>query len=222
MFQKESVFYLHLFVCVFLILIVKSDEPVSEQNEKLFKQLFKLRRVEQLEAVKKIKQLPDEKQNKMVQTVTKTIFDVILKSRVILESSGFTPGVSDFPETEAVRDALSLILENTALMGEMVLRLPERVEPVLRSTAEWPVLLAWSLVFANQTQLLDTSTTTLIYLVGQELNLTNRDPDYINPYKYAKEKVKVKTVGEKEKIKKKKKTETPRGPRITLPQTGEL
>uniref|UniRef100_A0A1B6FRC9 Coiled-coil domain-containing protein 134 n=1 Tax=Cuerna arida TaxID=1464854 RepID=A0A1B6FRC9_9HEMI len=221
MLNKKTVLFICLIECAF-ILKVKNNEVVSQQKEELFKQLFKLRRLEQLEAVKKMRALPEGKQHKMIQTVTKTIFDVILKSREVLESSGFTPGVSDFPESETVRDALSLILENTALIGEMVLRLPEVVEPVLRSTSEWPVLLTWSLAFVNQTQLLDTSTTKLIYLVGQELNLTNRDPDYVNPYKYAKQKVNAKTDPEKEQIKKKKKTEIPRGPRLTLPQSGDL
>lgn len=43
------------------------------------KKLFKARRVEQLEAVKKIRQLPEDKQTKMVKSFTKTLFEVSVK-----------------------------------------------------------------------------------------------------------------------------------------------
>lgn len=60
--------------------------------------------------------------------------------------------------------ALSNILENTAFMGDILLRMPDISQPILHST-DWPVLYAWSLAFANQTQLLDSSTSKLIQLV---------------------------------------------------------
>jgi len=42
----------------------------------------------------------------------------------------------------------------------------------------------WSLNFINQTRhLLDKSTITMIHLVEQELNITERDPSYFNPYR---------------------------------------
>lgn len=60
---------------------------------------------------------------------------------------------------------MSLVIENTALLSEIVLRIPEVAETILGSNVEWNKLLTWSLDFSNQTQLLDTSTTKLIYLV---------------------------------------------------------
>lgn len=150
---------------------------------------------------------------------------VILKSRVVLESSGYIPGISKFPTDETTRDALANILENTAFMGDILLRMPDISQPILRSSGDWPVLYAWSLAFANQTQLLDSSTNKLIDLVSQELNLTARHPDYLNPYRKENE---VKTKGEqpKENVvpkKKKKRLDIPRGPRLSSGrQAGDL
>lgn len=45
-------------------------------------------------------------------------FQVILKSRTILEHNGFTPGISSFPESEYVRDgklSLKIVGSNQTL-----------------------------------------------------------------------------------------------------------
>ncbi|XP_054263102.1 coiled-coil domain-containing protein 134-like [Macrosteles quadrilineatus] len=159
--------------------------------------------------------IEESKQQKMVKTVTKTIFDVMLKSRAVLENSGYTPGVSEFPESESVKDALSLIIENTALIAEIVLRLPDVTEQVLRSNTDWSSILPWSLTFCKESRLLDSSTSKLFNLVSQELNFTQRGPDYTNPYRKIKQQPKANAGIEPVK---KKKTPLPRGPRLTLRQ----
>lgn len=203
----------------------ENGPDTSDEQEILFKKLFKLRRAEQLAAIKGLRTLGGEdKQKKMISTITEKVFAVILKSRVVLESSGYIPGVSKFPTDETTRDALANILENTAFMGDILLRMPDISQPILRSSGEWPVLYAWSLAFANQTQLLDNSTNKLIDLVSQELNLTLRHPDYINPYRKENE-VKRKEEQLKENVvpkKKKKKLDIPRGPRLSARQAGDL
>ena len=62
--------------------------------------------------------------------------------------------------------ALSNILENTALFGELLLHFPEISHAVLKDSHEWKVLYEWSVRFSNQTELLDRITTTLIDLVS--------------------------------------------------------
>lgn len=80
--------------------------------------------------------------------------------------------------------ALSSILENTALFGDIILHLPDITHRILRTQRSWNSTIHWSLNFANRTRhLLDKSTITMIRLVEQELNITERDPSYFNPYR---------------------------------------
>jgi hypothetical protein len=118
-----------------------------------------------------------------------TTSQVIQSSRATLESSGYVPG-SQFPQDISVRDgkliqllnfhlkrnwlrfnlhvcfaALSSILENTALFAELILRLPEVVQPLLSAHHDWEILLHWSLSFCSETGLLDTASVKLLHLV---------------------------------------------------------
>jgi hypothetical protein len=80
--------------------------------------------------------------------------------------------------------ALSSILESTALFGDIVLHLPNITHRILKTQQKWNFTIHWSLNFINQTRhLLDKSTITMIHLVEQELNITERDPSYFNPYR---------------------------------------
>lgn len=80
--------------------------------------------------------------------------------------------------------ALSSILENTALFGDIILHLPDITHRILRTQPGWNSTIHWSLSFVNQTRhLLNKSTITMFRLVEQELNITERDPGYFNPYR---------------------------------------
>lgn len=177
--------------------------------------LFKRRRAEQLEAVKSIKKISNyERQYSMITMMAEKVFAVIQESRALIESSYFIPGVSQFPTDENVKEALSNILENTALFGEIILRFPDIAAMVLKTNNNWDILLQWSIAFSNQVRyLLDKSTVKLLYLVSQELNHVDRDPNYINPYR----KVQQENLADetKENKKKRKKKEIKKGPRLT-------
>lgn len=147
--------------------------------------LFKRRRVEQLEAVKSLRRISNyEHQYNMIMMMAEKVFTVIQNSRAQIESSGYIPGISQFPSDDTTKDALSNILENTALFSEILLRLPDITVSVLRINNNWDILLQWSIAFSNQVKyLLDKSTVKLLELVSQELNHTERDPNYVNPYR---------------------------------------
>lgn len=188
-------------------------------NAPLDMKLFKKRRSEQLQAVKRFKTIGKyEKQYSMILLVSEKIVNTIQASRAILESSGYIPGVSPFPDDPRVRDALSNILENSALMSEIVLRFPDISERVLRENNNWNVMLQWSIAFGHQVEyLLDQGTVVLYELVGQELNHTERDPNYVNPYRMSAARTKGKgdfdeaVRGERKKKRKKVK----KGPRLS-------
>ncbi|KAJ8891027.1 hypothetical protein PR048_010536 [Dryococelus australis] len=133
-------------------------------------------------------------------------------------------------ENSVALTALANILENTALFGDIVLHLPDIAAPILHAKNEWEVLYHWSLSFSSQTSLLDKATHKLIHLVSaykrveQELNIIERDPDYVNPYRKQRKKREQHSIredklhksGKKSKKDEKKKK---KGPRITM---GEL
>ncbi|XP_049763965.1 coiled-coil domain-containing protein 134-like isoform X2 [Schistocerca cancellata] len=184
------------------------------------RRLFKKRRAEQIQAVKGLLTMDSyEKQYRMISVIVDKLFNVIQNSRVTLESSGYVPGLSSFPKNEELLNALANILENTALFGDILLHLPEISTKILDSNNEWRVMFEWSLNFANQSQLLDSSTRKLIDLVSMELNITERHPDYINPYRRESRSSNTEEyVSQVPAKKKKKKKEIKRGPRLT----GEL
>lgn len=124
----------------------------------------------------------------MVMLMAEKVFTVIQESRAILESSLYIPGVSEFPLDNVVRDSLSNILENTALFSDIILRFPDISVAVLKTNNNWDIILQRSIAFCQQVKyLLDESTIKLLNLVSQELNHIERDPNYVNPYRDAKE-----------------------------------
>ncbi|XP_022906348.1 coiled-coil domain-containing protein 134-like [Onthophagus taurus] len=181
-----------------------------EVAEKLYIQLFKRKRAEQLAGVKTLQTFPYEKQYSMTLLMTEKIFTVIQESRAFIESSSYIPGVSEFPTEEKVRDSLSNILENTALFSEIILRIPQIGSSVLKTNNNWDVLLQWSIAFCNQVRyLLDSSTIKLLHLASQELGHIDKDPNYFNPYA-----VKNKNLEEENVIKKKEKKKIKKGPKL--------
>lgn len=151
----------------------------------------------------------------MIMLMAEKVFATIQNSRATLEASAYIPGVSSFPEDDAVREALSNILENTALFSEIILRFPDITTVVLQTNNNWDILLQWSIAFCNQVKyLLDNSTIKLLHLVSQELNHIEREPNFINPYRKSEDKKRYGTE-ELPEVKKKKKKEIKKGPRLT-------
>ncbi|KDQ71586.1 coiled-coil domain-containing protein 134-like [Zootermopsis nevadensis] len=226
---------LHISIIIYCLIVVASQSPEHDHGdsrkmnddpaEQLFVRMFMKRRTEQLAAVKRLLAIDSyEKQYKMVSVIAEKVFSVIKSSRVTLESLGYIPGISAFPKDEDTLDALANILENTALFGDILLRLPDISHKILISKHEWEVSLQWSLGFSNQTHLLDKQTQKLVYLASQEINVTERNPNYLNPYskihkqKHDKQQSPEQNVAKKKKMKKHKK-----GPRMSSGTfTGDL
>lgn len=147
--------------------------------------MYKHRRAKQLQAVKAFQRLKSyEKQYEMVEILSKDIFSMLEMGRTQLESSGYIPGVSSFPNDEETKIALALVLENTALFGEIVLRLPDIAVRIMRLHRDWTLIYQWCLTFLHEDHyLIDKATLKLMDLVQQELNYTTRKPDYHNPYR---------------------------------------
>jgi len=213
----------HIFQTIILLLILTNFNDASqtpsepEIAEKLYKKLLKRQRAEQLAAIKSFQKLQNyEKQYQMITLMAEKVFTVIQDSRAIIEASSFIPGVSEFPLEDKIRDALSNIIENTALFAEIILRFPDMSLSVLKTNNNWDILLQWGIAYCYQVKyLLDNSTIKVLSLVSQELNHVPRDPNYVNPYRKT-QRVEEQEQEEKQKKVKKKKKKFKKGPKLSL------
>ncbi|XP_068210101.1 coiled-coil domain-containing protein 134-like [Palaemon carinicauda] len=155
----------------------------SDGNQvNLFQSLFQKKRGEHKSAVTTILAFNNYvKQHNMVKLIAEKVFQVLEISQVTLRERGFVPGM-EFPEDETVREALAQTLENTAFMGEVLLHLPDITHSILKNNKPWQLLFTWGIFFASQSKFLDKTTSHFIYLVSQEMGVTEKDPHYVNPY----------------------------------------
>lgn len=103
----------------------------------------------------------------------------------------FDPAVDEFPAHNAkLVGAIAVVLENTCLLGEILLHMPDmsyRVLNALESKLEinWKDLMNWCLEQTTHfnDRILDKNSQALISLVNQEINPERRTADFINPYR---------------------------------------
>lgn len=196
----------------------KVNSSNKDTTKMIYRSVFKQKRYSQTSAAESILNLADySKQYKMVEIVLEKLFKVLQDARVKITESGYIPGDA-FPKDQADLEALGNILENTALFGDILLRLPDITYKVYSKSNEWDLLARWSISFCNETQVYDEADSKLLNLMAQELRFVPKDPKYINPYrKSAKKKV---SLSEENKQKdftknKRKKEKKKRGPRLS-------
>lgn len=118
-------------------------------------------------------------------------FQTLDGARTILMNDPFDPAVDVYPAHNLkLVNAIAVILENTCLMGEIILHMPDmsyRVLGVLAPKLEinWKDLINWCLEQTTHfnDRILDKNSQALISLVNQEINPERRTADYINPYR---------------------------------------
>jgi len=198
----------------------------------IYRRLLRQKREMQKDAVKMILASESyEKQYKMIKMIFTKLFVVLTQSKVRLMEAGYTPGDA-FPNVEDVKDALSMVLENTAFAGDIVLRLPDISHSLLKGNTEWSVLIQWAVGFCNDTQIFTGSDAILLSTMAQELDLVEKDPNYVNPYredtklsKQAADELErnlaeSKKRADRAKVRKEKKKQ--KGPRMSAPRHNEL
>ncbi|XP_063413972.1 coiled-coil domain-containing protein 134-like [Mytilus trossulus] len=189
-----------------------------------YKRLFVEHRHIQLEAVKSLQGFDDNtRKYKLVNVMLQKLFLVLGEARQNLTQWGFVPGTDPFPENETVREAFSKVVENTAMFGDLVLRLPDVVHGVFDKNTEWNSLIGWCVWFSVESKVFDGGSEKLLNLMSQEINLIPKEDDYINPFTEENQKLKEKAMKEvlesaksKGKLKStKKKKEKKKGPRMS-------
>lgn len=196
---------------------------ITKSPIEIYRNLFKIKRRDQIHAIEKVLLMDNiEKQHKMISIMMKTIIGTIMKGKEVLTRAGYNAGDS-FPEKNDVKDSLSMVLENTALFTDVVVRFPFVAERELKKNKEnWMEIIIWAKNICEKSEVYVEKHKKILQSLGQELKIDEPDPNYENPFK-VKPKVNQKTSQErqkeyeekkrKEKIAAKKKKKS--GPKLT-------
>ena len=174
------------------VLHVHSDQSNLPTNSPVdeFQKLFKYKRQIQLEAISGLLNLAKyEAKYDMVSRMFDKIFELHVKSWSLIQNSDFIPGGEDplamppLPQDGRVLESLSTVLENCALVGDVILRLPSIAHRLLLKNSEWMTSVKHCITFCQSTRLLDPITQEMFNLAAQELNLVPRSANFTNPYR---------------------------------------
>lgn len=195
---------------------VRQSEEGKPSPIDMYRRMFEKHRVMQLDAVKSIQTFGDHAQrHQLVKIMIQQLFRVLSEGKVNLTQWGFMPG-DPFPMNTTVRDAMSKVLENVAMFGDLMLRLPDITHEIFDKNKEWQLILGWGVWFCNESKIFQGTSAKLLTLMAQEVNLIPKDEHYVNPFKQEnimKEQMKFKDSKAKSKAKKKK--ERKKGPRLS-------
>jgi hypothetical protein len=207
--------------------MMKSDAALQ-----LYRRLLKHKRAAHLDAIQRIVSLnSDDKQRKMLKAIFSKLFVVLVDAKVRIAEYAFTPG-DPFPTDSIVMDVFSTILENTAFLGDLVLRLPDIAHELLDSNSDWRSLTHWAVAFTNDSNVFVNGDGRVIHMMAQELGLIEKDQNFVNPYKKETQveqiidtEMKQILAEQKRKLLKKEKKEQKKkmkGPRMSVPRHIEL
>ncbi|KAL4658035.1 meiosis inhibitor protein 1 [Arapaima gigas] len=199
-----------------------------DANLEIYKRLFETKRKDQLNALKNLVELNDiNQQYKIIDIMLKGLFKVLEDSRAVLMAANLQPD-DPFPLDDKVKEAYSHVLENTAFFGDVALRFPRIVHHYYDRNADWGSLLRWGLRFCNQTGVFAGGAHQhVLTLMSQELGITEKSPDFINPYRTERDDMlhtaeafqKIMREEEKRRRKEEKRKEIRKGPRISRSRT---
>ncbi|XP_040215568.1 coiled-coil domain-containing protein 134 isoform X2 [Rana temporaria] len=175
----------------FLLFVLLTLGECSDTNKQkkdtafdIYKKLFEVKRKDQINALNNLIELNDvNQQYKIIDIMLKGLFKVLEDSRAILIAAGVQPD-GPFPEDEKIKDAYSHTVENSAFFGDVVLRFPKIVHHYFDRNSNWNNLIRWGIGFCNLSGIFnDGPHSQLLDLMSQELGISEKSPDYRNPFK---------------------------------------
>lgn len=206
----------------------ETHRPRHDSNLEIYKRLLETKRKDQLNALKNLVELNDiNQQHKIIDIMLKGLFKVLEDSRAVLTAANLQPD-DPFPRDDKIKEAYSHVIENTAFFGDVALRFPRIVHHYYDRNADWGALLRWGLRFCNLTGVFAGGAHQhVLTLMSQELGITEKSPDFINPYRTERDDVlhtvevfqKVLREEEKRRRKEEKRKEIRKGPRISRSRT---
>ncbi|XP_053577288.1 coiled-coil domain-containing protein 134 [Bombina bombina] len=173
-------------LAILLPLGIASDSNKHKKDTafEIYKKLFEVKRKDQINALNNLIELNDvNQQYKIIDIMLKGLFKVLEDSRAVLIAAGVRPDGS-FPEDEKIKDAYSHTVENSAFFGDVVLRFPKIVHHYFDRNSNWNNLIRWGIGFCNLSRIFDDGPhSQLLGLMSQELGISEKSPDYRNPFK---------------------------------------
>nr|XP_033785247.1 coiled-coil domain-containing protein 134 isoform X1 [Geotrypetes seraphini] len=218
-------------VCISLLVLFLTLGSTSDTKKQkrdtgfeIYKKLFEVKRKDQISALNNLIELNDvNQQYKIIDIMLKGLFKVLEDSRAVLIAADVQPD-GPFPEDDKIKDAYSHTVENSAFFGDVVLRFPKIVHHYFDHNSNWNNLIRWGIGFCNLSGIFDDGPhSQLLGLMAQELGISEKTPDYRNPFKtdhsefFPNADAFQKALREEEKRRKKeeKRKEIRKGPRIT-------
>lgn len=120
---------------------------------------------------------------KLLEIGINQILTILRENRQKLNEADYN-STGGFPTTTTLIDALTLVVENTCLVGDMILHMPDMSEKILSKDREWREILNWAVEFTASVEgVIDAKTEKMLSLVDQEINIEKRTNDYTNPYR---------------------------------------
>lgn len=125
-----------------------------------------------------------ERKFKLLEIGINQILTILRENKPKLVEEDYS--LTGFPTTSTMIDALTLVVENTCLIGEMVLYMPDMSDKILSKDKDWKETLNWAVQFTSSVHdVIDPKTLKMLSLVDQEINIEKRTSDYVNPHREA-------------------------------------
>lgn len=189
----------------------------NKQNIELY---FKLKRKQQLTAVQTLLSYDRyEKQYQMVDKLFEKIFHMIDESQKIIHDSDYIIGdLLPLNQTKIVHNILQVI-DNCAFVANIVLKLPDISRRLLNNGKyDWEKSYRWCFNFTIQSNMVDDISIKMFNLAAQQLNIVEKEEDFLNPYEKKNQKRPSSPNSIKDSSNNKKKnskTKLPKGPRMS-------
>lgn len=198
---------------------VNGEKPSSslKVTNKIYSNLFVRRREEHKHLLHHLTTTPKyEKRYKLIEMAFQKIVNGLRDSKGTLEDVNYVPQ-SEFPQDQGIADALAFVLENTCLIGDLILHVPDISYRILKGVRDWKPLLNWCINFTRRVDpVVDELSLKMLELFFQEINEEERTPEYFNPYLEANQKKQGSGNVENEKNKQKKtKKKLRKGPQLS-------
>ncbi|GAV05587.1 hypothetical protein RvY_15691 [Ramazzottius varieornatus] len=133
--------------------------------------------MEHRKAITMLSEIKDmKKQGKLMKPVIEKIFEILANSADYNSSKDFAS------LSLKERGELSIVLENLLFLSDFVLRLPDTTRGILKKIAGSLSRIQTLLSSYGKTSVLESTDLLALNLMAQELNLVERQEDYVNIY----------------------------------------
>ena len=134
---------------ILCLCIIVSSSIANEELDDFIK-LFQQKRLHQLTAIKQLLNMSPTSQLKLLDSMLSKMTSVFTESQSVLTSSSLDISQGKLPTEQKDRTALALVLENTCLASDILLRFPDYMLRKLAKDKDFDVMYKWGLGLTKQ------------------------------------------------------------------------